>query len=118
MQQAEVYNGTAMRKDASFQNFPATTLEQMATHFRALGEAIRLKLIFAAGQSEKSATQLIAATGLSQANASKHLQILTDSGLLIRRKKGIFVYYSAPDSTVFELCDRVRTGFRTRPNNS
>ena len=61
----------------------------MAAKFRALGEVSRLKLIFAAGKGEKNVTQLIAATGLSQANVSKHLKILTDSGILVRRNKGI-----------------------------
>ena len=81
-----------MRKNTSFQTFSKNTIEQVAAHFRALGEVSRLKLIFAAGKGEKNVTQLVAATGLSQANVSKHLQILTESGILVRRKKGIYVF--------------------------
>ena len=75
------------------------TMKLMAARFRAFGEVSRLKLIFAVGDDEKNVSQLIAATGLSQANVSKHLRILTASGILARRKKGIFVFYSTTDLT-------------------
>jgi ArsR family transcriptional regulator len=88
-----------MPKNCSFQNLTGETIGLMAAKFRALGEVSRLKLIFAAGNGEKNVTQLIAATGLSQANVSKHLKILTASGILTRRKKGIFVFYSTTDLT-------------------
>jgi DNA-binding transcriptional ArsR family regulator len=77
----------------------------MAAKFRALGEVSRFKLIFAAGNGEKNVSQLIAATGLSQANVSKHLKILTDSGIFVRRKQGIYLFYSTTDSSVFKLCE-------------
>jgi DNA-binding transcriptional ArsR family regulator len=93
-----------MPKNFSFQTLPEETIGRMAARFRALGEISRLKLIFAAGNGEKNVTQLIAVTGLSQANASKHLKILTDTGILTRRKRGIYVLYSASDRSVFKLC--------------
>ena len=80
-------------------------IKLMAAHFRALGEVSRLKLIFAVGNGEKNVSQLVAATGLSQANVSKHLKILTDSGILARRQRGIYVFYSTTDSSVFKLCN-------------
>jgi len=55
--------------------------------------------------ARKNVSQLIAATGLSQANVSKHLKILTDTGILTRRKSGIYVFYSAIDLSVFKLCE-------------
>ena len=93
-----------MPKNCSFQNLTAEAIGLMAAKFRALGEVSRLQLIFAAGTGEKNVTELVAATGLSQANVSKHLRGLTEAGLLIRRKEGIFVFYSTPDSTVSKLC--------------
>jgi ArsR family transcriptional regulator len=94
-----------MPKNCLFQNLTSEASELMAAKYRALGEASRLKLIFAIGNGEKNVTQLIAATSLPQANVSKHLRILTDSGILIRRKKGIFVYYATTDSSVFKQCE-------------
>src|ERR1039457_3051569 len=88
------FNRVTMPKTTSFQNVTEAAIKLMAARFRALGEVSRLKLIFAVGNGEKNVSQLIAATGLSQANVSKHLQILTDIGILARRKKGIYVFYS------------------------
>jgi len=93
-----------MRKNTLFQNLTEVDLDLIAARFRALLEVSRLKLIMAAGDGEKNVSQLIAATGLSQANVSKHLKILTDSGILARRRQGIYVFYSTTDSSVFKLC--------------
>ena len=101
-----------MRMKTSFQTFKESDFEQVAARFRALGEASRLRLIFAARSGEKNVTQLIKVTGLSQANVSKHLKILTDSGILIRRKQGIYVFYSTTDSTAIKLCEVCRAGLR------
>jgi len=94
-----------MPKTASFQRMTEAAVKLMAVRFRALGEVSRLKLILATDNGEKNVTELIAATGLSQANVSKHLKILTDCGILARRKQGIYVFYSTVDSSVFKLCD-------------
>lgn len=50
---------------------------------------------------------LVAATGATQANVSKHLQLMLRGGVVQRRREGLFVYYSIRDSRVFELCDLV-----------
>jgi DNA-binding transcriptional ArsR family regulator len=103
-----------MPKNCSFQNLTEADLGLIATRFRALSEVSRLKLTMAAGNSKKNVSQLIAATGLSQANVSKHLQILTDIGILARRKKGIYVFYSMTDSSVFKLCEVGNASLRKR----
>ena len=81
----------------------------LAARFRALSEVSRLKLMLAVGQGEKNVTELISATGLTQANVSKHLQILTASGFLVRRKRGIFVYYAALAPNFLKLCESFKT---------
>ena len=93
-----------MPKKISFQGLTETDMDLIAARFRALSEVSRLKLMLAAGSGEINVTQLIAATGLSQANVSKHLRNLTASGFLVRRQRGIFVYYSTTDSTFPKLC--------------
>jgi ArsR family transcriptional regulator len=97
------FNRVTLPKTASFQNMTEAAIKLMAARFCALGEVSRLKLISAVGNGEKNVSQLIAATGLSQANVSKHLKILTDSGIFARRKQGIYVFYSTTDSSVFKL---------------
>jgi DNA-binding transcriptional ArsR family regulator len=82
-------------------------LELVATRFRVLGEASRLKLIQALNGNERSVNDLTQATGLTQANASRHLQTLTDAGVLKRRKQGLQVFYSVADKNIFNLCEHV-----------
>jgi DNA-binding transcriptional ArsR family regulator len=52
-----------------------------------------------------SVNELVEATGLGQANVSKHLQLLHTHGFVSRRKEGLFVYYAIADKSVFKLCD-------------
>lgn len=46
----------------------------------------------------------MAATGLRQANVSKHLQLLHSAGFVERRKEGLHVYYRVADEAIFDLC--------------
>jgi DNA-binding transcriptional ArsR family regulator len=56
------------------QRLSEEVIELIASRFRALGEASRLKLIIAVEAGEKNVSQLAATTDLSQPNVSKHLQ--------------------------------------------
>jgi len=82
-------------------------LELIAARFKALSEASRLKLIHALRADELSVSELVQETGLTQANTSRHLQLLVDSGILKRRKEGLSVYYSIADKGIFDLCETV-----------
>ena len=82
-------------------------LDLIAARFRVLGEASRLKLLRALQPGEKSVSELIHATGLTQANVSRHLQTLTEAGILGRRKQGLKVIYSIADPGIFKLCEHV-----------
>jgi ArsR family transcriptional regulator len=83
------------------------TLEKLAERFKALSEPMRLRLVYALMEGEKTVSQLVRETGALQANVSKHLGILLDAGILGRRKEGTSAYYRITDETVFELCDLV-----------
>lgn len=80
-------------------------LQELAERFKALGEPARLQLLSALREGEQSVTELVEATGLGQANVSKHLQQLCAAGFLSRRKEGTFAYYALADDEVFALCD-------------
>jgi DNA-binding transcriptional ArsR family regulator len=72
------------------------TVEQLALvaeRFRALGEPTRLRIL--------------QATGLGQANVSKHLQLLHAQGFVSRRKDGPSTLYQLADAQVLKLCDLV-----------
>jgi DNA-binding transcriptional ArsR family regulator len=82
-------------------------LELIAHRFKALSESSRLKLIHALRTGEMSVSELVEETGLTQANTSRHLQLLIDTGILKRRKEGLNVYYAIADKGIFDLCETV-----------
>jgi ArsR family transcriptional regulator len=89
-------------------------LELIAARFRALGEPSRLKLLIALEAGDRNVSELVAATGLTQANVSRHLQTLTAEGILSRRKGGLAVFYQIADPTIFNLCEHVCGSLQTR----
>lgn len=82
-------------------------LTLVARRFKALGEPMRLRLIMALREGEEHVGRLVQVTGANQSNVSRHLQYLTDAGILRRRKLGLHVYYSIADARVFDLCEVV-----------
>jgi ArsR family transcriptional regulator len=89
-------------------------LELIAGRFRVLGEPSRLKLLQALEAGEMNVGKLVEATGLTQANASRHLQTLTEAGILSRRKEGLNVIYFIADPGIFELCHHVCGSLKSR----
>jgi DNA-binding transcriptional ArsR family regulator len=96
-----------MPKKMSPALLPPQALDLIAARFKVLGESSRLKLIIALEPGEKNVTDLVQATGLTQANVSRHLQTLADAGILGRRKKGLSVFYSIADPSIIEMCEHV-----------
>jgi ArsR family transcriptional regulator len=79
--------------------------QPVADRFRALGEPARLRILNALRSGETAVGDLVTLTGLSQANVSKHLQVLHHLGFVSRRKQGLFVYYALADRDIFQRCD-------------
>lgn len=79
-------------------------LQLVAQRFAVLAEPMRLRLIQALFAGEKNVTELVAATGGTQANVSRHLQTLTAAHILGRRKEGLQVFYRISDPTIPKLC--------------
>ena len=64
-------------------------------YFKALADETRLRLVRIALDHELNVNELVAVLGLAQSRVSRHLKILTDSGLLSSRRDGLRVFYSA-----------------------
>ena len=82
-------------------------LEIVARRFAVLAEPMRLRLIQALFDGEKNVTELVEATGGTQANISRHLQMLIAAHVLDRRKEGLQVFYRISDPTIPKLCELV-----------
>ena len=82
-------------------------LEVVAQRFRALADATRLSLLQTLFEGERTVQELCARTGVSQANASKHLALLLEQGLVARRRDGLFTRYRIADPTLETLCGLV-----------
>lgn len=68
--------------------------------FRGLADPSRLAILEALRSGEKSVSEVVAATGLSQPNASNHLACLRECGLVVGRQEGRHVYYRLADERV------------------
>lgn len=80
-------------------------LGAVADRFKLLAEPARLSILQSLCDRPQSVTSLIDQTGLSQANLSKHLQLLFTYGFVSRRRDKSWVYYGIADKSVFALCD-------------
>jgi DNA-binding transcriptional ArsR family regulator len=86
---------------------PEDLADVIARRFRALGDPLRVRILDLLRDEELSVTVLAEQLGAGQQNVSKHLAVLTDSGMLARRKDGTHVYYRVADEAVFALCEQV-----------
>lgn len=83
------------------------TLQLVADFFKVLSESSRLQIVCTLRAGRKNVSEIIEATGLGQANVSKHLKILAQAGVVSRQQEGVCVYYQIASSFVFELCELV-----------
>jgi DNA-binding transcriptional ArsR family regulator len=79
-------------------------LDLVAHRFRMLGDPTRLRLLQCLESGGKSVNEITALLDGNQPNISKHLQALSDAGLVHRSRSGNHIYYSIADPVVFKLC--------------
>jgi len=89
-------------------------LAMIAERFKVLAEPMRLKILHAVWDEERTVSEIIDAVDGLQANVSKHLGVLQQAGLVRRRKDGLRAFYRIADPTVFELCEAVCEGLHDR----
>ena len=89
-------------------------LEMIASWFRVLAEPSRLRILRALEAGEKNITELVEATGLTQANVSRHVQSLAQAGMVGRRKEGLVTICFIADPAINELCDSVCSNMQKR----
>lgn len=91
----------------------AERLELIAVRFKALSATPRLRILNALRDGPRTVTALVDATGLGQANVSKHLALLRSAGLVVRHRSGSFIRYEIDDTRLYPvcnlMCDQIRT---------
>lgn len=79
-------------------------IDLVARRFRMLGEPQRLRILQVLEAGERTVGDIVEAVGGNQPNVSKHLQALSDAGLVARRREGNSIYYAIADPVIFKLC--------------
>jgi DNA-binding transcriptional ArsR family regulator len=92
--------------------------ESVARYFSVLGEPTRLRILHALCKDEKCVNDIIQVTGLAQANASRHLGLMYQAGMLSRRREGTQVFYKVADPMYVELCRTVSIQLIGRTENA
>lgn len=74
--------------------------EEAAALMRALSHEARLVVLCELGAGERSAGELVEASGLSQSAMSQHLARLREDGLVATRRDAQTIYYRLSDSKI------------------
>ncbi len=87
----------------------ARVFELAAELFGVLATPMRLRILSALCDQEKSVSQLLQEIDTTQPNLSQHLNLLYRSGILARRKEGTQVIYRVQSEQAVTLCRTVCT---------
>ena len=82
-----------------------------AKTFNALADPIRLEIIDFLRDGEKCVCEITPHLNLVQPLVSRHLRILKNAGLVKRRKKSTWHFYSLTDKRIVELIDGLSPEF-------
>ncbi len=100
----------------------SVVLASVADYFKVLSEVSRLQILSCLQLGAMNGKEIAEATGLGQANLSKHLKALTQAGIISRQPQGVSVYYQITDPVIYDLCkvvcDRISQQMRQRAENS
>ena len=83
--------------------------ESAAALFAVLATPLRLQILSALCEQEKSVSQLLLDIETSQPNLSQHLAVLFKTGVLAKRKEGTQVIYRVHSEKAVALCRSVCT---------
>jgi DNA-binding transcriptional ArsR family regulator len=93
---------------------PAELAELIAQRLRVIGDPIRIRILDLLREDELSVAAITDALGTSQQNASKHLGVLLQAGIVARRKDGTSALYRIADEGIFALCEQVCGGLQAQ----
>jgi DNA-binding transcriptional ArsR family regulator len=83
--------------------------EFQALFFRAIGNSVRLKILYTLRERAKTVTEIMQETGYYQENVSRHLSTLRNAGVVGSERHGATIFYNLTDPNVGEVCDLVHS---------
>ena len=87
----------------------ARVFELAAELFGILATPMRLRILSALCDKEKSVSELLTEIDTTQPNLSQHLNLLYRAGVLAKRKEGTQVFYRVQSEKAVTLCRTVCT---------
>jgi DNA-binding transcriptional ArsR family regulator len=107
--------GDEMNDAAAELNELEGLFEKVSGYFSLLSEPMRLKILHVLCNTELSVGEIVDALGATQANVSRHLNLMHRAGVLSRRKDGNLVYYTVCDDEAVQLCRTVSVNMASAP---
>jgi ArsR family transcriptional regulator len=82
-----------------------------AEFFKALAHPLRIRVLDALRDGERSVNDLSAHLGVEPSNLSQQLAVLRSRSIVVGRKNGSNVFYSVSDPMIFSLLDVAKAIF-------
>ena len=90
-------------KEARQRALDDETIDDLCQTFKALGDASRLKILWALEHQEMCVCDLAALLGITESAVSHQLRLLRTLRLVKNRREGTILYYRLADDHIFEL---------------
>jgi DNA-binding transcriptional ArsR family regulator len=87
---------------------PDSIFELQAELCQKMGNASRLRIVHSLRAGPKRVSDIVQATGLTQAKVSQHLALLRASGIVVAQRHGRDMIYRIVDPKIGRVCDLMR----------
>ncbi|WP_146402573.1 metalloregulator ArsR/SmtB family transcription factor [Planctomycetes bacterium CA13] len=81
----------------------------MADFFSAMSNSTRLHMLCALQTGPKTVSELAEYAEVSMPNASQHLRVMREKGVVTMEKEAQFVYYTVADPRIIKGASMIRT---------
>ena len=78
-------------------------VKELTPLLKCIAEPARLRILFILDKECIPVSEVVKRTNLSQTNASFHLRMLRDAGLVNTARKGKFIYYCIEDERLMGI---------------
>ena len=75
---------------------------------KTMANPIRMEIIYALKDGEKSVSELVDSIGLTKSNVSQHLSVLKSAAVVSARRDGQNIFYSIANEKILEACRLMR----------